>query len=176
MTRDIQEIIDELGFEYTGKTDASNLKVRGEVRNMCEANTCGFYKKSWMCPPACGDIEEFQKIFDRMTTCYVFQSFIELEDEFDFESMMELGDIHKKRLNKLAKIMADEYPDALVLGAGGCSICDECTYPDEPCRFPKIATTAMEAAGLVVSDVCKAANMDYNHGPGTMAYVSCVLV
>jgi predicted metal-binding protein len=176
MAKSVQGIIDEMGFEYSGVTAASNLKPTEQVRDMCKANTCGKYNKSWVCPPACGSVDDFAKQIASKETCYVFETVATMEDDFDLDTMLDAGEKHKERLNKLAKIMSTEYPDALVLGAGACEICEECAYPDDPCRFPNVATTAMEAAGLLVSSVCQAAGVEYNHGPHTISYVSCVII
>ncbi|WP_240986562.1 DUF2284 domain-containing protein [Acididesulfobacillus acetoxydans] len=35
------------------------------------------------------------------------------------------------------------------------AICETCSYPDEPYRFPGRAVTSMETNGLWVSDVCE---------------------
>jgi len=35
--------------------------------------------------------------------------------------------------------------------------------------------SAMEAYGLLVSDVCVRSGLAYNYGPGTMTYTSCIL-
>ena len=64
----------------------------------------------------------------------------------------------------------------MVLGAGACTICKECTYPDEPCRFPDKMISSMEAYGIVVSDICSANNIPYYYGPNTLTYVGCVLM
>lgn len=66
--------------------------------------------------------------------------------------------------------------EPLFLAAGTCTLCPVCTYPDAPCRFPGSAFVSLEAAGLVVSEVCESANIPYYHGKGTIAYTSCVLV
>ena len=63
----------------------------------------------------------------------------------------------------------------LPLSSGGCHICQKCTYPDAPCRFPEKAFPSMEACGLVVNDVCKASGVPYNYGPRTMTFTGCVL-
>jgi predicted metal-binding protein len=176
MARDIVEMIKECGFEEVGQAAATEMRVRPEVRDMCKVNTCGQYNNTWACPPACGEIEDFQKIIDTKTTCYVFQTWGELEDEFDFETMFGLNDTHSKRTNKLSVMLKKEYPEALLLGAGKCSLCPDCTYPDEPCRHEDIRYTAMEAAGLVVADCCHTAGVTYNHGKGTMSYASCLFI
>ncbi|MDE8682148.1 DUF2284 domain-containing protein [Blautia schinkii] len=50
--------------------------------------------------------------------------------------------------------MMEEFPDMLMLGAGGCRICGHCAYP-KPCRFPEKAISSMEAYGLFVTQVCR---------------------
>ena len=75
----------------------------------------------------------------------------------------------------LHKLLSDCAPEARVLSAGTCTLCKPCAYPNEPYRFPDRAMVSMEAAGLVVSDVCTQAGIPYNHGKQTIAYSSCVL-
>ena len=67
-------------------------------------------------------------------------------------------------------------PTPLFLAAGSCTVCPACTYPDEPCRFPEKAFVSLEAAGLVVSEVCESADIPYYHGKGSISYTSCVLI
>ena len=74
-----------------------------------------------------------------------------------------------------AKLLRTIDPDCLPMGAGGCNICRKCSYPDEPCRFPDKAFTSMEAYGLYVAAECKKAGLEYNYGPNTLTYSSCIL-
>ena len=177
MARSVEEIIDEIGFEYKGTCPASKLRTTEDVRGMCAANKCGFYDKNWQCPPACGGIDEWQQRFANMDTCYVFQTWGGLEDEFDFETMAESGELQKDRVLALVEALdaAGLSADTMVLSAGTCTLCKECTYPDAPCRFPNKRLVSMEAAGLVVSEVCEMAGIPYNHGELTMCYSGCVL-
>ena len=173
---DIQHLIDSCGFDAVGQCATSALECRPEVRDMCAADRCQFYGKSWACPPACGEIESFQSEISVRASCYVVQSFGELEDSFDFETMLEIEKLQKERFFKLNELVKEHFEDALMLSAGTCTICEQCTYPDAPCRFPERALVSMEAAGLVVSDVCISAGIPYNHGPNTIAYTSCVII
>ena len=173
---DMQEIIEECGFDAVGEWAAQDLEAKDEVRAMCAAGRCNRYGKSWSCPPACGDIAYFQDLLAGMGTCYVVQTYGDVEDSFDIETMMELEDIHKKRVHKLNDLVSAAFPDALVLSAGSCTVCSSCTYPDAPCRFPNRQLVSMEAAGLVVTEVCIKAGIPYNHGQNTMSYTSCVVL
>ena len=93
----LEKIADECGFECHGVADSKKLVVRPEVRDMCAVGKCHVYGKSWACPPACGDIEEFDAMFKQHSMCFIVQSVGQLEDEFDFETMVETEQIHKER-------------------------------------------------------------------------------
>ena len=174
---DVEQIIEEQGFECVGTCPAAGLEVREEVRASCASGKCHVYGKSWACPPACGDIYDFEKQMHEYTHCTVVQTVADLEDEFDGETMMDAAALQKKRMYALVDALdaVGLSSQVMTLSAGYCEICPKCTYPDEPCRFPDKRMVSMEAAGLVVSDVCIQAGIPYNHGPLTIAYSSCVL-
>lgn len=172
----IEQMIEACGFESVGTCSTERLQVNPEVRSMCSSDRCQNYERSWSCPPACGELADFQALIEGRQTCYVVQTVAHLEDEFDIETMMEAEATHKERMFRLKDLIGAASADAEVFGAGGCTMCSRCTYPDEPCRFPEKMMVSMEAAGLLVSDVCQAADIPYNHGKNTMAYTGCVIV
>lgn len=47
----------QAGFSQLAELDAAVLKPLTAVRDMCSADKCRSYGKSWSCPPACGSIE-----------------------------------------------------------------------------------------------------------------------
>lgn len=47
----------DAGFEETTPLQAAQLVFRPEVRDMCRADRCSSYGKSWCCPPACPSLE-----------------------------------------------------------------------------------------------------------------------
>ena len=173
---DVRDAIAQCGFDSVGECPASALEVRSEVRDMCAADKCQSYGKSWACPPGCGDIDAYQKMIDGKTTCFVAQTVRELEDEFDVETMLEAAEANRDRFEQLRELLAECAPEAKILASGTCTICSPCTYPDAPCRFPEQRLVSMEAAGLVVGDVCTIAGVPYNHGSDKIAYTGCVLV
>jgi predicted metal-binding protein len=99
----------------------------------------------------------------------------ELEDSFDIENMLDAAESHKKRFAQAVELMRAYDPECLPMGAGGCNLCRKCAYPDEPCRFPDKAFTSMEAYGLYVAAECKKAGLEYNYGPNSLTYSSCIL-
>lgn len=172
----VDEMIEECGFDDWGRCPADKLRVRSEVRDMCAAGRCHMYGHNWACPPACGEIEEFAEAIAARKECYVVQTVADLEDEFDVESMMEAEQRQKQRMFELADKLRAADCDVLVLTSGACTLCPKCSYPDEPCRFPDKRFVSMESAGLMVSEACATAGVDYTHGNGTMTYTGAVLV
>ena len=88
--------------------------------------------------------------------------------------MIEAQELQKERFSMYCREIAGT-EEMLPMGSGACMICETCTWPDAPCRFPERMVTSMEAYGLVVSEVCQLADTPYYYGPLTITYSGCVL-
>ena len=161
----------EAGFTHTAPLDPATIVLKEEVRQMCAA--CGRYENCWSCPPGCGCLEECRERVAAFRQGILVQTVGVLEDEFDGEGMMETEALHKANFQKLRQTLKGE--NILALGAGSCTVCKKCTYPDESCRFPEKRISSMEAYGMVVTEVCRANGMTYHYGKNTITYTSCVL-
>ena len=166
----------ESGFTAAGVLDPSTIELRQEVRDMCAEDKCHAYGHNWTCPPHCGTLEECRGRIKKYQTGIIVQTTGQLEDSLDYEAMMDTAALHKKNLVAFFQKVQETYPNALCLGAGGCSICEKCSCPDSPCRFPQKAFSSMEGYGMVVSDVCKNNGIPYYYGENTITYVGCYLL
>ena len=177
MTREeAARLAETCGFSHYGFFPAEKLRFLQEVRDMCAAGKCQKYNKCWSCPPACGTLEEIREKSRDYSWGILLQTTAELEDEYDGENMMEAERLQKERFEAFCAALSGQEKDPyLPMGSGACGICKECTWPDEPCRFPKRMVSSMEAYGLVVSEVCQLAETPYYYGPLTITYTSCVL-
>ena len=175
-TQELCALAQKIGFEHCGPLDPGTIELKPEVRQMCASGKCAMYDKRWSCPPGCGTLEECRELLSGYTHGILVQSVGELEDSFDIEAMMETEATHKERFFALRKALLDAGAVALAAGAGCCTICKKCTYPDAPCRFPEQKISSMEALGMLVVEVCKANDLGYNYGPNTIAYTSCFLL
>ncbi len=174
----MEHLVDEalsFGFSHAAMLDSATLVLRTEVRDMCAANRCHLYGKSWMCPPALGSLEESAKAISGYRRGLIVQTTGELEDDFDYETMRDTGSKQKERIQAFRRVLEARYPNLLAMTCGGCELCDSCTYPDAPCRHPEDALSSMEAFGLVVSDVCRDNGIAYYYGPKTITYTGCYL-
>ena len=176
MDQKMEELVRECGFTHFADLDPSKIQLLDEVRQMCEVNSCGMYGKNWACPPVCGTLEECRQRVAVHTSGILVQTVGELEDEFDVEAMMDTEKIHKENFLRLHDALKKLYPELLSLGAGCCTRCKVCTYPEAPCRFPEKRFSSMESFGMLVTQVCKESGIAYYYGPGTIAYTSCCLL
>ncbi len=164
----------DLGFDAAAFFNPQTLQAREDVREMCAADKCHSYNKSWTCPPACGTIEECQEKMTRYANGLLLQTTGHLKTTFDSKMYQLTGERHQRNFSSFSDLIRKTYPDSLCLGAGPCQVCKTCAYPD-PCRFPDRALSSMEAYGLFVIHVCKEAGLPYYYGKNTITYTACVL-
>lgn len=172
---DVLDLASENGFTKAVPLEVSGIHLNPEVRKMCEDNKCHLYDTNWACPPGCGTLVECEEKIKAYKRGVIVQTTGELEDSFDFEGMEMIKERHNASFHTFIDQLSAVKVKLLPLGDGCCSICEHCTYPDEPCRFPDKAFSSMEAFGMLVSDLCKLNNIDYYYGPNTLTYVGCVL-
>ena len=176
---DYKELISQAlqnGFSHAGVIDAATIRLMPEVREMCAANKCKAYNASWCCPPAIGDLSECEKTIRKYSRGILVQTTGKLEDELDFETMMETEGEHKEHFEKMREQLLPQFPGMLACGSGTCRRCEKCTYPDAPCRFPEGRFASMEAYGMLVTQVCQDNGIPYYYGPLTITYTSCFLL
>ena len=177
MTREeILKTAEKHGLSQYGIFDVKGLAFRPEVRDMCAAGRCGQYGHSWACPPAIASLEEITEKAAKYSWGLLVQETGQMEDPYDVDVMLGTEVILKKKFLAFVDELTDEARlDCLPMGAGTCTRCKECTYPDAPCRFPEKVYPSMEAYGLVVSDTCELASIPYYYGPNTITYSCCIL-
>ena len=166
-----------LGAYRASVIRAEDITTDRAFREMCEKNSCGVYGKCYMCPPDVGDIDELMAEVREYEYALVYQTVTELEDSFDFEGMVEAKRKTYPLSQTLRKIFSEINPlRVLHLGAGGCGVCKVCAKREgTPCRFPDLATASLEAYGINVSALAKAAGMKYINGQDTVTYFGAVL-
>lgn len=172
----LSKIAEEAGFSAWAALDLSTIELKPEVRDMCAVNSCGQFGKRWSCPPGCGTLEECEARLREHTHGILVQTCGDIEDGFDFEAMMEIEADHKEHFLEMYDTLRSCEAHILAIGAGCCTQCAQCTYPDAPCRFPEKMVSSMEAYGMLVLEVCKRSGLQYYYGADKMAYTGCFLL
>lgn len=178
MEKMLLDEVKKYGVHQIAEIDVDNIDISLEVRKMCELNHCGLYNKNWQCPPAVGELEILKSNVDRYSKAIVFSNMTEIEDSYDFEGMVEAGKAHSKKCLNIKEDVSRVLGENrfMILGAGGCSICDECTYKEnKPCRLPHKAIPSMEAYGMDVVSLSKKCGINYINGVNTVTYFGVIL-
>ena len=81
---DLLTLTHEVGFSQCAPVNMDALDPLEAVRDMCKADRCGRYGKSWSCPPACSTLEQARAQIKCYSQGILVQSTAQLEDEFDY--------------------------------------------------------------------------------------------
>ncbi|WP_243450252.1 DUF2284 domain-containing protein [Desulfosporosinus sp. Sb-LF] len=145
-----------------------------EVRGLCEKNSCGMYGTSWACPPAIGSIEDCKKQCLGYKHALIFTTVTRLKKKYDMAGWREARIAHEAVTEKVAQIFRKEFSNPMILSTEGCTICPKCTYPENPCRFPKRMFPATEGFGILVMQLAPSVGIRYNNGSDTVTYFSMI--
>jgi len=141
-----------------------------DVRDMCALNSCGRYNTNWQCPPGVGELDTLECRAKSYEHALMFNTVSPLEDSYDYEGMMAAQDIFTQICSEVLSAVAKVSDDCYIMGAGGCKLCDKCTYPNEPCRFPKKAIASVEACGIDIYTISGKFGFKYINGVNTVTY------
>lgn len=144
-----------------------------ELLKYCAKNQCGKYNTNWMCPPAVGKSRDLMEKYRGFKKALIISKVSPLEDPFDIKGMEAAQTAFQKILFDLQNDLKAK-KDFAILGAGACSRCESCTYPDHPCRFPDLAFPSLEALGINVTELAHACKMKYNNGANTVTYFAAI--
>lgn len=164
------------GFSHVQNLDADSIVIYDTVREACQANKCKKFATNWACPPGCGTLKDCESRIRKYKQGLILQTTGVLSNSYDYKAMSDIMKKHKTQLVDFSKNIKKYYPEGIVIGAGGCEICEKCTYPENPCRFPDKMIYSMEALGMLVNEVCRKNDLPYYYGVNTLTFVGCVLI
>ena len=175
---DIMAFAKQAGASNAAHIELAQIVFDETLRKNCEMNSCGNFKRNWMCPPYCGEISECIAKTKQYTEGIVLQYIGELEDSYDFEGMMDAAEAFQKMFVKTVHYVRalDSDMDIYPLGAGGCKNCERCAViENEPCRHPEDAFPSLESHGIFVSELARKSGMNYINGQNTVTYFGAIL-
>ena len=167
----ILDVIKGYNPSQVGVVDFSCLKFEEKIREFCKQNSCGRYGKSWVCPPGCGSVKELEAECKKYSNAIIFNIVKELKDSFDWDGMMEGGRVLSELINNINEALKNNgFADYRLFGSSSCNDCEECTYPDRPCKFQEKLFTPIEACGINVMETAQKAGLDYMNGQDTVTF------
>ena len=170
----LEQQLSELPLFQYAFFPTEELTFTERVRHICQEE-CPMYGKTWACPPAVGTVGECQN------KCLAFPEFLlistvtEVDDIANLEQTLANRADHEAITHEVAELVKAQGCETMTLSTEACAICEECAYPDGPCRFPDRACASMEAYGLFINQVCRDNGLPCHYGERTITYTSCIL-
>jgi predicted metal-binding protein len=153
--------------------DTKDLIFSPKVRFICETE-CKRYGHSWACPPVIGTIEECMERCHQFEHVLLFTTVTDVPDSFDMQGCLDARRDHEQVSYELSERMKEDFGDVLTLTTG-CMICEECGYPDTPCRHPKQRFATIESHGILIMKTADDAGISYNCGSNMVTYFTLIL-
>ena len=154
--------------------ESNQVIFSDEVRSLCERNACGMYGKSWACPPGVGSVEDCKAQCREFHHALIFTSLSTLRKKHDISGWHEARIRHETITENVVPIVRSQCDRMLALSTEGCMVCESCTYPNQPCRFPERMFPAIEGFGINVMQLAKTCGIRYYNGPNTVTYFSII--
>lgn len=159
-------------FDNACEIDVIDIPIDRQLMDYCAMNHCGKYSKYWTCPP-CND-GYYDNIIARYNKACVLVNRYTLQDSFDWEGMQNALADNNDKINRAIYQLRDRAIAFDCLKAGCCDLCDECTYPDMPCKNPDMAYPTLESVGIDVMKLSKLTNISYRPSNDTLSYYNII--
>ena len=159
-----------MGFANAALIDTGEITFVPAFRPLCQENLCGKYGVNYSCPPDCGTVEEMRAQVLRWPRALVMQTMWDIDDPMDGQQTKPAKGEH----NCLTRQLIDWAGEpGLMIGASGCSLCTPCAITEgRPCRLPELRYSCMSAYCIFVKELAERCAMDYDCGPGVVAFFS----
>ena len=159
------------GFAAAALISTDTIPFDFSFRPYCEENLCGQYGVNYACPPDCGTCEQMRDRIVSRKKAVVLQTIWEISDFGDVAAIREAKTSHNTATRNLMQRMREAGYPGFMVGASGCSLCKPCAITEGlPCRFPDLQYSCMSAYCIFVRKLCDACAMDYDCGPGLLAF------
>ncbi len=154
--------------------DTSELNFYPNVRTICKSE-CPQYGKSWSCPPGVGTLEECKARCTKYKNAFIFSTISEVSDISNMDEVLSTLTEHIQIVNEIKNNAFSKEEDILILTAESCAICDQCSYPDEPCTHSEKMYPCIESHTIIVTEICENHNLSFFNGYNIVTWFCLIL-
>lgn len=170
---EIEEILAGFPVCQYGFLNPEEILFSDRVRYICQSQ-CGRYGKSWSCPPAVGEVGACRQRCLKYEKVLVFTTLAEVNDSAMLEETLLTRKGHEEVMKGLLKEMEAAGAECMALSSESCSICEECTYPDGPCRYPDRMLPCIESYGILVTESAEKCGIDFFYDSQTVTWFGMI--
>lgn len=166
-------------FSRVALIPAKEIVCQKGLRVFCEENRCGQFGRNHSCPPECGTEEEMAERLTRYDKALILVNAFEVKNALDGGETTPLKKQHSQKSRRFIKRLTKEgtLPDGgLMILAGPCSFCPECTLPEgKPCAYPKEQASCLSAYSINVMKLTEAAGFELSWELTQVTFVALYL-
>lgn len=159
-----------LQYEFFSTAD---LEFSDRIRYVCE-HECPMYGKSWACPPAVGTVEECKARCLSFENALLISTITEVNDIADIEETLATRGPHEEVTRQVHALVKEQAGETMVLSTEACAHCEQCSYPNAPCRFPNRMYPCVESHGIVVTGLAEKYGIDFLAGGNIVTWFSII--
>ena len=82
---------------------------------------------------------------------------------------------HEEITRQVNGLLRDQGTETYPLSTESCALCEDCTWPDAPCRFPDTLYPSIESYCVEVNRLASTAGIHYINGENTVTYFGAAL-
>ena len=154
--------------------ETKELIFTPKVRYICETE-CSQYGKSWACPPGVGTVEECERRCLSYPNGLLITTMTEVSDIADIEQTLATRGDHEAVTREVNALVQAQGHETYVLSTESCAICENCSYPDAPCRFREKMYPCVESHGILVTELAEQYGIEYQAGGNIVTWFSLIL-
>lgn len=150
------------------------LEFSERIRLVCRME-CPRYDQTWACPPAVGTVEECRARCLGYPEGLLIVTLTEVNDLSDTEECLATRPAHETITHQVAALLRQQGVEVYGLSTESCAVCEQCAWPDGPCRHPEQMFPCVESHGIVVTALAERYGVEYNYGGNVVTWFSLLL-
>ncbi len=143
--------------------DTPELTFTDRIRTVCEQE-CPMYNKTWACPPAVGTVEECRTRCLRYPKALMITTVTEVSDIANIRETLDTRAPHEEVARQAAALVREQASETMVLSTMACAWCEECAWPQGPCRHPEKMFPCVESHGIIATDIAEKHGIEFFNG------------
>lgn len=154
--------------------ETAELEFSQRIRMVCEME-CPRYGKTWACPPGVGSVEECKARCLSYPQGLLISSLTEVSDIADIDACLATRGAHEALTHQVMDLMKAQGLEVYGLSTESCALCENCSYPQGPCRHKDKMLPCVESHGIIVTALAEQYGVVYDYGGNIVTWFSLLL-
>ena len=167
----------QCGCEVCLPLRAQDLMPQERIRQFCQNNKCGHYRRNHMCPPHVGTLPSIKNRLAEYRAGFLLRKTWSVDVRNDRVALKRAQlEFHHLILDVEKYIAKRVQAEVWGFVGGHCSLCEVCELnAGRPCCDPGRARTSLEAIGVDVQHLLKQCGLDGGFHTDRVTWTGCLL-